>query len=93
MIDEQADDLQEHSSMYGPKYQILVLLVYNFFLRVGCSYKGVASHPIHPLWIRPWPSFTFCCISFVIFISKVSINVQFSKTVHDIVGYQVSDLI
>ena len=24
MIDEQADDLQEHSSIYGPKYQILV---------------------------------------------------------------------
>ena len=27
--------------------------------------------------------------TFQIFISKASINVQFSKTVHDIVGYEV----
>ena len=38
-------------------------------------------------------SFTFCCISVVIFISKASNKVQFLQTVHDIVGYQVSDLI
>ena len=38
-------------------------------------------------------SFTFRCISVVIFISKASNNMQILQTVHDIVGYQVSDLI
>jgi len=38
-------------------------------------------------------SFTFCCISVVIFISKVCKKVRVLETVHDIVGCQVSDLI
>ena len=38
-------------------------------------------------------SFTFRCISVVVFISKASDNMQILQTVHDIVGYQVSDLI
>ena len=38
-------------------------------------------------------SFTFRCISVVIFISKVCKKVRVLETVHDIVGHQVSDLI
>ena len=38
-------------------------------------------------------SFTFRCISVVIFASKVCKKMRVSQTVHDIVGYQVSDLI
>ena len=38
-------------------------------------------------------SFTFRCLSVVIFIAKVLKKVQVLETVHDIVGYQVSDLI
>ena len=38
-------------------------------------------------------SFTFRCLSVVIFTSKVLKKVQVLETVHDIVGYQVSDLI
>ena len=38
-------------------------------------------------------NFTFRCISVIIFISKVCKKVRVLETVHDIVGYQVSDLI
>ena len=55
-------------------------------------FSSVSDKNIALSFIRR-PSFTFCCIPVLISISKASSNVQILQPVHDIVGYQVSDLI
>ena len=46
MIDEQASVRQEHCTMHRPN-------IVSSLCAWAVQYRGVASHPIHPLWIRP----------------------------------------